>query len=121
MGSDLVVFTAELFRDAHQIKSVGDVFPIQALVFQRLKRSLAHAVLPGSANPGTNMPQQRVGFAEVLETERAEVSTVVGDEHDLANLARNRVGEFLDQWTPGEAFSFSQSQLDGLDRVTVGR
>lgn len=119
MGSHLVVFATELFSDAHQVQSFGDVFAIEALILQCLARPLPHAVLTGSAHSGVTMPQQRMDLAEVFETERANRATVVGHQHDLTNLARDRVGEILVQRTACEALRLGQGQFDSLNPVAV--
>jgi hypothetical protein len=70
--SDRVELDSELLRVAGQVKHVKDVLAVEPLVFQRLERSLPHAVWPGVLTLVRNVPQLGMGGDERGKSERPE-------------------------------------------------
>lgn len=69
-------------RLSNQVEGVVVLFAVEPLVVQGLEGPFSDAVMVRSLDPGAAVTQLGVGVDEMLEPERAERSTVVGDQGD---------------------------------------
>jgi transposase len=95
--SDRVELDSELLGMAGQVKHVDDVFTVEPLVLQRLKRPLPHTVLAWRLDPGANVPQLGMGGNERGESKRPERAPVVGHQNHRGDLTGLCVGDSIKQ------------------------
>lgn len=69
-------------RLSNQVEGVIVLFAVEPLVVQGLEGPFSDAVVSRGLDPGADVTQLGVGVDEMLEPERAERSTVVGDQGD---------------------------------------
>lgn len=69
-------------RLSGQVEGVVVLFAVEPLVVQGPEGPFSDAVMARSLDPGADVTQLGVGVDEMLEPERAEQSTVVGDQGD---------------------------------------
>ena len=69
-------------RLSGQVEGVVVLFAVEPLVVQGPEGPFSDAVMARHLDPGADVTQLGVGVDEMLEPERAERSTVVGDQGD---------------------------------------
>ena len=86
--------------------AVGNVFAVEPLAGQGAKGAFVHTVLAGPAGLGPDLVS-RAGWEAMNRANRSggERATVVGDDHDRAELAGGLVGDRLQQGGPARVWA----------------
>ena len=114
VGADGVVFVDEVGDTVGEVDAAGDLFAVEAFVFQGLEPAFDDAVGPRGAVAGAHVGEVCPGGEPARQRSRFHGRAVVGHDHERRDLAGGGVGAVLDEWAP-------QQRLGGVDGGLAGR